>query len=211
MLQEILQWHNLIFYVSIVLGIVFVFSSISGLGAETDADIDHDIDIDHDVHDVHAGLKVEFDGQEGFFLKVLSLFGVGKCPLSIVLFTSFLLFGFSGLVLNTIFPPILRILSVIGALFATIVGTRFLASTVSRFMPQTETYNITSQHFVGKRGRVVIAVTEDFGQVHVNDQYGSLHKLNARSYEGKNFAIDDGVLITEYKDGIFYVDKPKEE
>lgn len=214
MLQNILQWHNLIFYVSILLGLVFVFFSVSGVGLETDADIDHDFnldqDLDHDIHAIHGGLKVELDGNEGFFLKVLSLFGVGKCPLSIVLFTAFLLFGIAGLTLNTFIPPMFRVLSVICALFVAITGTRLLASTISKFMPQTETYNIVPQHFIGRRGRVVIAVSDVFGQIHVTDQYGSLHKLNVRSY-GKHFAIEEGVLITEYKDGIYYVDKPKEE
>jgi len=199
MLENILQWHILIFYVSIMLGIVFILSSISGIGAGTD--------IDADIAD---NPEIEFEGHESFFIKFLSLFGVGRCPLSIVLFTAFLLFGASGLFLNIFFPPLLRVFSVLGALLITSVSTRFIALAVSAFMPQTETYNITPEHFVGKRGKVVISVSETFGQIHVLDNYGSLHKLNARTYSGR-FAISDGVLITEYKDGVFYVDKPKEE
>lgn len=208
MIQEILQWYNLIFYVSIFLGVVFISSSVMGIEAETDIGIDADVDVEAAIDP--DNLEIELDGHDGLFAKILGVFGIGKCPLSIVLFTAFLLFGITGLVLNIFFAPWLAILSVVGAFCVTLIGTRFIALTVSAFMPQTETYNITPHHFVGKRGSVVISVTETFGQIHIRDGYGSLHKLNARSY-GDKYPISTGVLVTEFKNGIYYVDKPKEE
>lgn len=219
MIQEALQWYNLIFYVPILLGVVLIGTSVMGIGADTDIGMDSDVDADINNPIDTDNFEIETEGY-GIFTKILGILGIGRCPISIVMFTAFLLFGITGLIFNALIPtidvagipikPWIAPISVGCAFCVTLIGTRFIALSVSTLMPQTETYNITPPHFVGKRGKVVISVSETFGQIHVVDGYGSLHKLNARSY-GSKFPVSSGVFITEYKDGVYYVDKPKEE
>lgn len=203
MIEQFFAWYNVIFYVSILLGVAFVFVSAMGVDAGADIDVDADGSLD---------LEQEIDGHgEGALSKVLSLFGVGRCPLSIVMFSALLIFGGTGVILNSIFAPALAIISIIGATAAMLFLTRILAVTVSSLMPNTETYTTEPDHFIGLTAKVVLTVTEEFGQIHVRDHQGSLHKLNARAYEGVVHPASERVLVVEHKDNVFYVDhNPKQ-
>lgn len=194
---EVFAWYNVIFYVSIVMGMSFVIVSILGLGADGDADIDTETESDS-------------FGENEAFQKVLSLFGFGRCPLSIVVFSALLIFGGSGVILNLTFAPTFAWISVVGAALVTLLLTRIVAVTVSSFMPNTETYAIEPDHLIGNTGTVVIKVNESFGKVTVRDHHGSLHTLDARSYKG-SFPIGKRVLVVEFKDKTFYVDEAPQE
>jgi hypothetical protein len=97
-IQEVLAWYNVIFYVAIIMGMAFVLVSAMGLGADGDADLDVDGDGELDME-----VETDGHGESDVFQKVLSLFGVGRCPLSIVIFSALLIFGGTGVILNFIF------------------------------------------------------------------------------------------------------------
>lgn len=202
-IQEALAWYNVIFYVAIILGMAFVFVSTLGLGADGDADLDGDGELDMEV-------ETDGHGESDIFQKVLSLFGVGRCPLSIVIFSALLIFGGTGVILNFIFAPMLAWVSVVGATVSMLFLTRFVAVTVSAFMPNTETYAIEPEHLIGTTGKVVIAVSTTFGKVVVRDHHGSLHTLDARAYSGTH-PVGKRVLVVEHKDKVFYVDDNPQE
>src|SRR5690606_28027527 len=135
-----LQWYNLIFYIPILLGVVLIGTSVMGIGADTDIGMDPGVDIDADVGTEHAvdtdNFEIETEGHDGLFTKILGVFGIGRCPISIVMFTAFLLFGITGLIMNTFLPSWMAIISVGGAFCVTLIGTRFIALSVSALMPQ---------------------------------------------------------------------------
>ena len=192
--QDVFAWYSVIFYAPILIGMVLIFASLAGFGGDTDIDADADLEADHDIE------------SDSWTLKALSLFGVGRCPISIILFTGLLIFGGTGIILNYIFAPTFAILSVIGALLITLVSVRFVAITVSKIMPSTETYALEAEDLVGMVGVVVIKVNNTFGQVHVRDTNGGLHRLDAKTYDSETvFESGTSVLVSEYKDGCYYV------
>ena len=193
--EDFFKWYNLIFYISILFGVLLIAAMAFGLGADSDIDFDADGEIDID---------------STFFSKALSIFGIGRCPASIVMFTALLLFGGTGIILNQIFAPYLVVVSVAGASFTMLTLTRVIALGVAKIMPNTETYGITSETFIGRLGRVVVKTNEEFGKVQVVDEYGSLHRLSAKAFEGSSYDIDTEVLIIDYKDETYFVASPNE-
>jgi len=198
-MNEFFAWHNLIFYISLLIGILLIFVSTMGVG-DADADVDHDIGVNTDTD---------------LFIRVLSVLGVGKCPLSIIMFSFFLIFGGAGIMLNVIIPPAIALVSVAGAGFAALTLIKIVATTVAKLMPNTESYNVDKESLKGSYAEVTMKVSSDFGICHVKDKYGSLHKINARSYqkdgeEEKTFPVGMEVLIIDRKDDVYYVEDPQE-
>jgi hypothetical protein len=196
-MEQFFYWYNLIYYIPIVFAIITVvgvFFGIGGFDADIDADVDADADADTELH--HG-------------LNVLSMFGIGRCPISIVIISWCCIFSGSGLILNHFLVPVISIIisSVLSLLF-----TRFLSTVLSKIIPSTETYAATKEDLIGCVGSVVVKVTTDFGQINVIDKFGNLHRANARSYNN-SFAVNELVLVVEYKEkgDVYYVDEMPQE
>lgn len=200
-IQEIFAWYNVLFGLAILIGSVFVMASVWGMdvGGEMDADVDADADAS--------------GPDDGLVSKALHMMGLGKCPLSIMMFTASLIFGGTGFLLNVFFAPHAAWISVCGAFGAMFVLTRFVANTVASFMPRTESYGVVPEHFIGMTGKVYLTVSEKFGQLHVYDHYGSLHTLDVRSYKGAIHPAGSQVFIVEYNhaNNTFFVDVVPQE
>ena len=193
-MAELLAWYNVIFYIPILVSMVLVFGAGFGVGdVEMDADADIDADAEVDV------------GHESAFLKALTIVGIGRCPLSIVILTALLIFGCSGIILNQFFAPLLAIVSVVGAFFSMLFFTRLIATLISKIMPGTETYVIHHDHLVGVAGKLVMNTTTEFGMAHVHDHYGGLHKIQCKTYKGELPSGTD-ILVVDRQDDIFFVD-----
>jgi len=195
-MAELLAWYNVIFYVPLLIGICFI--AVAGLGGgDADADVDADVDADADA-----------DFEDGLVGRALSILGIGKCPLSIVVMTSLMIFGGSGLILNRLVLPFF---SLIGAFIVTLVLTRLVATTIGRIMPSTETYTVGPEHIMGLSGTVVIRVTTDFGQVHVVDHLNTLHKLKCKTFpDAPSIPSGERALVVDYQDGFYLVEEYKE-
>lgn len=203
-IQQLFAWYNVLFGISILIGVVFIMASVWGM------DVGGDVDADIDIPDPDVEAHVAANGPDDAIVsKALGLFGIGKCPLSIILFTAFLLFGGLGLLLTNFFPPMMAMLISIGC---TLIGTRIVASAVSRVMPKTETYTIKPEYFIGSTGKVTLTTSETFGQIHTNDKYGSLHVLDARTDKG-SISVGQKVLIVDYNpnNNTFLVDTGLQE
>jgi hypothetical protein len=193
-MQQLFAWYNLVFIIPIVIGVILIFSAGMGVDGDIDADADADVDADGDVEEAPV------------ILKALTIIGIGRCPLSIVILSALLIFGGTGLILNQIFAPLLAFVSVIGAFFSMLFFTRLLATIISKLMPTTETYVVGGDHLVGLAGKIVLKTTTEFGQAHVFDHHGGLHKVQCRTYQGE-LPVDSDILIVDRKGDIFYVDK----
>jgi hypothetical protein len=188
--EELFAWYNLIFFLPIIISIALVF----GAGFGVDGDID-DADVDADI-----------DAETPVFLKALSIIGIGRCPLSIVILSALLIFGGSGIVLNQFFAPWLPIASVGGAFFSMLFFTRIVATLIGKIMPGTETYVVSKDHLVGVAGKLVMNTSTDFGMAHVRDHHGGLHKIQCKTYKGE-LASGTDILVVDRKEDVFYVEK----
>jgi hypothetical protein len=151
--------------------------------------------IPHDVgQEVHPS---------GGFLRALTLFGIGRVPISVLLCSFLVLFGGIGLISNQVFasvrlPPVAYFWPSLGiAGVSGLIVTGRLAAFMAKHMPSVETVKITRRDLVGRIGTSVYGVDEKSGQVQVRDRHGNLHRIAARTAGGR---IEPGkdVLLEEY-------------
>lgn len=184
---------NILFLLGLAAGIFFMaVTAVSGIGDGHDADADHDADIDHG-HDALVG-------------RALSLLGVGRMPLLLLLTVLSLLFGAIGFLLNVVFsrsglpPYIYGWLSFIAASVSSIALTRAVARVFAKIMPKTESYGTTNEELCGCQGVAVYSVTETDGMVQVRDWRGGLQKVAARTKDGEKIPMNGAVEILSYRE-----------
>ncbi|MBI3964196.1 MAG: DUF1449 family protein [Chloroflexi bacterium] len=204
----LLEWWNLLFELPFFAGVLYVVllatgvASAEGDGADADTDVDHgmDVDIDHDLdvdHDVDHGIdavahEVHADGhaEPSLLFKSLSFLGFGKIPLSILLTSFLLLWGFVGwasnqLLKDALATPALVAFSVATATLMSVFLVRSLARGLARVLPSTESYDVTRDQLVGRVAEVRYRITERAGAAQTYDQHGNLHEVDCRVDEGE--------------------------
>ncbi len=197
--MNLLQWWNLIFLLPAVAALLYLLLLAVGAAPAEG----HDIDAGGDVH----------DGGDHAFLGALELIGVGRVPLSLILMSFGLLWGFFGWLGNRLFSAVLPSphISIWPSLVLALIGaaalTRGLANVLGRIMPSTESYGAAARELVGSIADVRYAITENGGSVQVYDRHGALHEVPARVLPGEH-AIPAGerVVLWRYDEasGAYY-------
>lgn len=212
-IQNLLEWQNLVFALPMVLALILLGLSMSGSLGEHDTSVDHDVSVDHDAT-VHSGDNMphdfshdlDHDMSPSLISVMLSALGIGRVPLSILGFCWLMIFGFVGLVLNSLWQGvfgsvnILVLVSAIVAFVSSLTVTSFLARVIARFMPQTESHMEKFSDFVNREAEVRFTVTATSGTITLNDKYGNLQTLMAKrdvSCES-DIAPDTKVVILSY-------------
>lgn len=207
MLLDLFQWWNLIFLLPFAgAAILMLVQGISGVHAG-EADADHGADHDHGVDHDH-------DAEPSDLTKALLFLGVGRVPLSTLVSTMCVLWGVSGWLANQALEPWLRSpllffpVSGVAALAAAVLGTRWVARFLGRWMPVTETSVTHKSDLVDCQGRVRFRVTEKSGSVMVTGPQGHLQEVSCRVKPGRD-PIPSGtsVILFEYDEtrDLFYV------
>lgn len=174
-----LEWQNLVFILPMAFALLLL--GVSMLGGDG-----HGHDGDHDV----ASHSHEVDGygpdgsDTSIFSRILDVLGVGRVPVSILVFTWCMLFGFTGLVLANyllagLLPAIyLNVLvSALVAFFLSGVLTSVLARLIGKLMPRLESYSERKQDFINREAEVRYTITTRSGTVTLTDKYGNLQQL----------------------------------
>ena len=216
-----LEWQFLIFLLPIGLAILYVLMMSFGLGGGEDGvDVGHDfhVDVGHDVHvdvghdvdaghDLHPGDAAHTD-HPGVFASVLSLLGVGKVPLSILIVSAFLIWGGVGVMLNLLFGMEAIVKTIAFAGLATVAGTRLIAEGLSTLLPSEESYHTPKQDLVGEVGEVLYEVTATSGAVRLCDPSGNLLDLESRTAGDAPIKPGSRVVLTDYDPStdVFFVD-----
>jgi len=201
------------------------------LDVHHDVDVAHDADLDHDLeadHDVEVGHDADAHGVEhevhdthvaahhhaSFMLRALSVLGLGKVPVSILMTCLMVIFGSVGLICNGIFAhvvpwgwgPALYFWPSLGIATAgafALTGT--VARGLGRIMPTSETYAITSYDLVGRVGTAVYALNEaQPGIADVKDESGTLHRIAARPIDGEIAKGSEIIVVRYHKEGDYY-------
>lgn len=217
----LLAWHNLIFFLPILVGLVAASALALGFGGEAgegdadgvdtgDVEIDTSIDMDADSAE-HMELSDgssdhESDGHidHNAFQQALSLLGVGKVPLSIVIMLMGLSFGITGIILNALSGTLTRgytvtsaLISMIAAFVTMIVITGGTARAVAKIIPSFETRVASRTDLIGRSATLVLPANTQTGFAHVRDEFGRLHEVRCRTTGGE---ISEGseVFIFDY-------------
>ncbi len=206
-----MDWQNLVFAIPLALTLVLgvlAATGILGSGGDGDHDADHDADADHYAdHDADADADQDADhdaDDASVGGQLASLLGIGRAPLTLVLASFFGLFGIVGLLLNRTLEQLAGrgVLAfsgaLLGALVASVAGTRALSSVVGRALPKVETYVARGRDFEGLIGDAETAIDARGGLVRVKDPHGTVQQLRCVVRDDAPIARSARVLLVEY-------------
>jgi hypothetical protein len=220
-MEWLLNWYNLIFIVPFALALVYLgMYALSGWSfgePDADADVDAQPALDAGLHgdadvtfvtDPHASHA----SHGGTWMAVLSWFGIGRVPLSILMMVLLLSWGAVGFATNSYLhneqsqQPWL--LSIPIAALGSLLFTRVMAGLLTRYVPLSETYARRRHEFLGSTGEVVLPVDDKFGLVSVRAISGELFQLPCR-LEAAGGTLDKGARVSlvayNANEKLFYV------
>lgn len=207
-MDYIFAWQNIVFFIPIAVGIILVFGSAFG---GHDADGDHDVDGDaDDGGDLRGAGHIDdpshqhADGVEkGLLGKALSVLGIGRVPLTMVMMMSSLLFGGIGIVSNTILSALIGVpwiygpISIVVAFLGMVTLTGKAAQLLNRYMPTTETYRVSKSDLAGQTGVLLLPSDTSEGMAQVKDHEGNIHNVRCRTLKGP-MPKGGEILVIEY-------------
>lgn len=137
--------------------------------------------------------------------KALWILGIGQVPITLVIGMFLLSWGLIGTLTNQFFAgtikyPAVYIWPSLGITFVLAsVITRFVVALAARFLPSEETFGVSRFGLVGALGHTVYPVTERTGTVDIKDQYGTVHRVQAKT-EGGRESIPSGkdVVVVDF-------------
>lgn len=168
--------------------------------AEVDADVDAEVDLqggsdldgDGDIDAVDHAIAAArgHASPEGMspLVGALVFLGVGKAPLLLLIQLLVLFWGVFGLLLHqsvAATSPATLLWSAPVTLVLSIAATRLFAGLFGKIYRPVETASIKRHQLVGRTGKVVYPVTDAEGTVNIRDQYGTLHRVRARTEHGR--------------------------
>jgi membrane protein implicated in regulation of membrane protease activity len=175
-------WVVYLYYTAIALAVVLVgLTAMGALGVDLDMDGHPDVDHDH-----HGGM--------------LSLLGVGKAPVAILVMSYLLSFGAAGVLFVMVgehFIDSIEFYSLVFAIVFSVISTSMFARIVGRFIPTVETYTKKSSDLVGREATVITRITPTSGSADVRDASGSLHRIPAKTEAGE-IARGEKVLVVNF-------------
>lgn len=188
------------------------------LSADADADVSADVDAHIDA-DVDADAHVEGHGADeiapgSVLAGALSLLGVGRVPLSIILMVLMLIWGTIGFFSNLLLwekhhnETLLLLVSIPLAFVGSFLGTRLITAAMARWLPTHETYVQRRHELLGAVGEAILPIDANFGMAAVRDDYHDLFHIACRVH-GNTPPLDKGtkVKLVAYngKQKIYYV------
>lgn len=209
-MEKLLLWHHLVFYISVIVGILLAIGSAFGLHL---GDFDHDLggdqdvdaDSDHDYNEHQNSTVLDSSPRmakekSSVWKRFLAAFGFGRAPIIIVLMLFSLCFGGIGMISNQVmenfypeffYAPISFIVAFIGTMFMVGVLTRLVA----KYVPSVETYAIQQGDMLGKTGVLIVSTSSKFGMVQI-DMGKDLLQMQCRS-EGETLPEGEKVIVTK--------------
>ncbi len=219
---QLLEWQNLPFVLPFVSAVVYLLLLASGGAPDHDHDVDTDAGVDANA-DVDHGIEHTIGHDHGhehehhsasLSAKFMSVLGLGKVPLSLLVMSFCFTWGFSGWLSNMIlgsifrFPIIYFWMSATVAIVSSVILTGTIARGLSKVMPSTETYGIKEASLVGQTAEVRFPITARSGTACLYDSYRSFQEVPCRVNNGEEtISADARVVLMRYdeKEKVFFV------
>lgn len=167
------NWYNLPFLIALGCSAILMVVQIIGGSGDHDHDADVDVDADGDL-----------------FGDLLSVLGIGRVPLMIVVMALLMTFGLLGLLMNALvgtlfsfatYPTWLFLVVLLVVVVLTVPISGRLSRGIGALAPDNSTI-ITFEQLVGRMGVVVsTSVSPTYGRVQVRDNHGFIHTVFAIS------------------------------
>jgi membrane protein implicated in regulation of membrane protease activity len=150
---------------------------------------------------------VEFRRGQPLWLRLLSVIGLGRVPMTIIIMTGTLLFGGIGICGNILLGPASFLLSLLTASVGSLLLTGFIARVIGRLIPSTETAAIGRDSLCGKVATVTLGGSRGFAMAHILDEHGTLHQIACDTDSGIVLKAQDKVVVVSHDDatGRFFV------
>ena len=187
----LLEWWNFVFVAPLVAGVVFAVALVlSGLGAD------------------HVG--DDGDADDGAF-DLLGWFGIGRgVSLTVMLPVLLIAWGITGLTLNALLQPILRLpllyapIALLGAIYGMGLAGRNLAKAFVRLTDSGRVTSVKAGGLVGCAGSSVFEITATGGAANIRDPFGNIHRISVRSTGGV-IPANASITVLEFHKGLYVV------
>ena len=139
-------------------------------------------------HEAHAHGSSQ---EDSFFLRFLTILGIGQVPITLIIGVFMLCWGAFGMLANQLFEgmmkyPAIYIWPSMGVTFlASSVFTRAMAGIVAKCLPSTETYGVSRMELIGTLGSTVYTTSDHAGTINTKDMYGTVHRVQAKTEDGE--------------------------
>ena len=133
-------------------------------------------------------------------MAVLTWFGVGRVPLSILFMVLFFAWGAIGFMINNALKETMgetwqvAAYSLPAAAFGSLLLTRIISRLITRFLPLNETYARRRHDLLGSVGEAIFDITSEGGLVSIRDERGNLFQVPGRVGDGVD-AIPKGSRV----------------
>ncbi len=201
----LLTAYNAPFLFALIGSVLFALLQILGGFGDADGDVDVDADIDADI---------DFSGD--FMEDLLSILGVGRVPVMLIIMTFLGMFGLIGLLINAINRQLIAnfsAFSIAGALIGSFLLAFFITGRISRGIAKLIPDNsaaVSFEQLVGRIGLVSsTSVSTTYGRVLVRDIHGTNHTVYAIVAAGEPVPERSEVALLSYDPGRrCYIVKP---
>jgi membrane protein implicated in regulation of membrane protease activity len=217
--RDLLNWWNLIYMLPLVVSVFWIVVTVvggmqDGSGDGGDVSLDDmaggtgdggvDLDLSGDL-DSGEGADADADlSGDTAFSKLLNLVGASDVSLTMFVGILMLSWGVFGMLTNRFLgiigrPSILIVISMGVTLVLSFAVTRLMAEVVGRLTPKDESFGVHRSQLVGLLGHTVYTTTEKSGTINVKDQYGTVHRVQARLQEGdESLPPGTEVVVIDY-------------
>lgn len=143
-------------------------------------------------------------GNLNLLSRMLSILGIGKVPLMLVLSIFCLIWGGSGVFANQIFATVLRTPgfyvwpSMLCAFLIAYTSTSGLSQLISRMTPQLETYGTEEELLVGRIARAAYKLDANPGSAFLLDDHQNRVQVRCRTHDGSVIPGGAELLLLEY-------------
>ncbi|WP_439500957.1 OB-fold-containig protein [Aminobacter ciceronei] len=106
----------------------------------------------------------------------------GRVPFSILGMLLLTTFGASGMLVDGTVPGLPAWAYLVVAVPASVTVTKLVGNGIAKVLPRDESYAVTREHMIGRRGVVTLGPLDDGvpGAIRVRDEHGDLHTIKAR-------------------------------
>lgn len=223
------SWWYLMYIVpggtAVLLLIIFAMSGLGSTG-ESDIDIDTDAEIDLDTieFDIDTNVDVDVDtsvdvdadtdvdseisaGAEhhvSFMIKMLSVFGIGKVPLTITIFGFMILWGGIGYAINEFMnnlglnPHYFWWIVAPGTFMLSTFALRGTSNFLAKILPSKKDAPKPLSYYVGSVGEVNYRISEHNGSARIVDNQGNGINVDCETRKGDPEIKEGKVLLYRY-------------
>jgi hypothetical protein len=137
-------------------------------------------------------------------VRVLTLLGIGKVPIMLILSIFCLIWGAAGVAGNLVFAMLLRFPSLyvwpsmLCAFLVAYSATGGLARWISRLMPDTESYGTDEELLVGRTAQAAYELSAKTGSAFLLDNQQNRIQVRCRTHDGSTIPRGAEVLLLEY-------------